>query len=100
VLEPTTSPLRPGDPKTLGPYRVASRLGTGGMGTGYLAHAASGRPVAIKVIRPEVAQDPARSGGRGLTAIHAAGLVHRPRPARRPAARELLLAVLGDRART
>ena len=62
MLEPTTSPLRPGDPETLGPYRVASRLGSGGMGTVYLAHAAGGRPVAIKVIRPEVAQDPARSG--------------------------------------
>lgn len=62
MLEPTTSPLRPGDPETLGPYQVASRLGTGGMDTVYLAHAAGGRPVAIKVIRPEVAQDPARSG--------------------------------------
>jgi eukaryotic-like serine/threonine-protein kinase len=59
VLEPTTSPLRPGDPETLGPYRVASRLGSGGMGTVYLAHAAGGRPVAIKIIRPELAQDPA-----------------------------------------
>jgi eukaryotic-like serine/threonine-protein kinase len=58
VLEQTTSPLRPGDPETLGPYRVASRLGGGGMGTVYLAHAADGRPVAIKVIRPELAQDP------------------------------------------
>jgi hypothetical protein len=62
VLEPTTSPPRPGDPETPDPDRVASRLGTGGMGTVYLAHAAGGRPVAIKVIRREVAQDPARSG--------------------------------------
>src|SRR5262245_57034908 len=57
VLEPTISPLRPGDPETLGAYRVASRIGSGGMGTVYLAHSPDGRPVAIKVIRPELAQD-------------------------------------------
>ena len=59
VLEQTTSPLQPSDPEALGPYRVASRLGSGGMGTVYLAHAPDGRPVAIKVIRPELARDPA-----------------------------------------
>jgi Protein kinase domain/Domain of unknown function (DUF4352) len=59
VVEQTTSPLRPGDPETIGPYRVASRVGSGGMGTVYLAHAADGRPVAVKVIRPELARDPA-----------------------------------------
>jgi serine/threonine protein kinase len=59
VVEQTTSPLRPGDPETIGLYRVASRVGSGGMGTVYLAHAADGRPVAVKVIRPELAQDPA-----------------------------------------
>jgi serine/threonine protein kinase len=58
MLEPTTSPLRPGDPETLGRYRVESRLGSGGMGTVYLARVPDGRPVAIKVIRPELAQDP------------------------------------------
>ena len=31
VLEPSTSPLWPGDPQSPGPYRVASRLGSGGM---------------------------------------------------------------------
>jgi predicted Ser/Thr protein kinase len=59
VLEPTTSPLQPGDPETLGRYRVVSRLGSGGMGTVYLASAPDGLRVAIKVIRPELARDPA-----------------------------------------
>jgi eukaryotic-like serine/threonine-protein kinase len=58
MLEPTTSPLRPGDPQTLGRYGVESRLGSGGMGTVYLARVPDGRRVAIKVIRPELAQDP------------------------------------------
>ena len=59
VPQPTTSPLQPGDPETLGPFRVAARLGQGGMGTVYLAHGADRRPVAIKVIRPELAGDAA-----------------------------------------
>ena len=59
VPQPTTSPLQPGDPETLGPFRVAARLGQGGMGTVYLAHGADQRPVAIKVIRPELAGDAA-----------------------------------------
>jgi eukaryotic-like serine/threonine-protein kinase len=59
VLDETTSPLRPGDPEALGRYRVVSRLGSGGMGTVYLARTPDGHRVAIKVIRPELAQDPA-----------------------------------------
>jgi uncharacterized RDD family membrane protein YckC len=40
-------------------YEVRSVLGTGGMGTVYLAHdTALDRPVAVKVLRPEVAGDP------------------------------------------
>jgi hypothetical protein len=59
VPQPTTSPLQPGDPETVGRFSVAARLGQGGMGTVYLAHDADRRPVAIKVIRPELAGDPA-----------------------------------------
>lgn len=80
MLEQTTSPLQTGDPEALGPYRVASRLGSGGMGTVYLAHAPDGRPVAIKVIRPELAPGlpvPLRGGGRrrppGHRLLHRAG---------------------------
>jgi hypothetical protein len=55
----TTAPLQPGDPETLGRFSVTARIGQGGMGTVYLAHGDDGRPVAIKVIRPELAGDAA-----------------------------------------
>ncbi|OCC08390.1 serine/threonine-protein kinase [Streptomyces sp. PTY087I2] len=46
------------DPRSLGSYTLESRLGAGGMGVVYLARTLSGRKVAVKVIRPELAQDP------------------------------------------
>ncbi|MFJ9565064.1 PQQ-binding-like beta-propeller repeat protein [Streptomyces fuscichromogenes] len=51
------NPLRPEDPERLGPYRLVARLGAGGMGRVYLAVSAAGRTVAVKVIRPEMAED-------------------------------------------
>ncbi|MET8170127.1 PQQ-binding-like beta-propeller repeat protein [Streptomyces sp. NPDC005329] len=50
-------PLRPEDPEQLGPYRPVARLGAGGMGRVYLATSSAGQPVAVKVIRPEMAED-------------------------------------------
>ncbi|MGQ4365067.1 protein kinase domain-containing protein [Streptomyces sp. SAS_272] len=50
-------PLRPEDPEQLGPYRLVARLGAGGMGRVYLARSSAGRVVAVKVIRPEMAED-------------------------------------------
>ncbi|UQU68232.1 protein kinase [Couchioplanes caeruleus] len=49
----TRTPLRPADPRRLGAYRLESRLGQGGMGTVYLGRDPGGRPVAIKVVKPE-----------------------------------------------
>ena len=49
--------LRPGDPRRVGPYRLTGRLGGGGMGEVFLGRSAGGRPVAVKVIRPELASD-------------------------------------------
>jgi len=50
--------LRAGDPQSVGPYRLLGRLGTGGMGQVFLGRSAGGRLVAVKVIRPELAEEP------------------------------------------
>ncbi|MGW5354667.1 protein kinase domain-containing protein [Streptomyces sp. NPDC004031] len=50
-------PLEADDPASVGAYRLAARLGAGGMGKVYLSHTPAGRPVAVKVIRPEFAED-------------------------------------------
>jgi serine/threonine protein kinase len=53
------APLHRGDPRRIGPYVPLALLGSGGMGRVYLARAADGDPglVAVKVIRPEYADD-------------------------------------------
>jgi serine/threonine protein kinase len=53
-----TTPLQPTDPRRLGGYTLLWRLGGGGMGVVYLGEAQDERLVAIKVIRPELADDP------------------------------------------
>jgi predicted Ser/Thr protein kinase len=50
-------PLLAHDPTSVGPYVLVSRLGAGGMGTVYYARDPAGRPVAVKVIRPDRARD-------------------------------------------
>lgn len=54
---PPVVPLRKSDPRQAGPYRLLSVLGSGGMGRVYLGRDATG-PAAVKVIRPEYAEDP------------------------------------------
>ncbi|MEU6176693.1 serine/threonine-protein kinase [Streptomyces coeruleorubidus] len=55
-----TTPLQPADPGRIGPYLPLGRLGSGGMGRVYLARPADNAPglAAVKVIRPEYAEDP------------------------------------------
>ncbi|MFI8453855.1 protein kinase [Kitasatospora sp. NPDC085464] len=56
-LPPVFQPLLPDDPKEVGGYRLFARLGAGGMGRVYLSYTPGGRPVALKVVRPEFAED-------------------------------------------
>ncbi|MGW0840341.1 protein kinase domain-containing protein [Streptomyces sp. NPDC002787] len=60
ALEQTgATPLRPSDPGRLGPYVPLGLLGSGGMGRVYLARPVDETPglAAVKVIRPEYAED-------------------------------------------
>jgi serine/threonine protein kinase len=49
--------LQPDDPARIGPYVLLGRLGSGGMGHVFLGRSPGRRLVAVKVIRPELAQD-------------------------------------------
>jgi hypothetical protein len=51
-------PLTSDDPAVVGGYRIQARLGSGGMGRVYLASTPGGRPVALKVVRSELGEDP------------------------------------------
>jgi len=51
-------PLQWDDPQVAGGYRLVARLGAGGMGRVYLAYTQGGRAVAVKVVRPELSDDP------------------------------------------
>ena len=50
-------PLTSDDPAAIGGYRLDARLGSGGMGRVYLAFTPAGRPVALKVVRSDLADD-------------------------------------------
>ena len=51
-------PLLQTDPSQVGRYRLVARLGAGGMGVVYLGVDPNGQQVAVKVLRPELADDP------------------------------------------
>src|SRR5258705_7088289 len=66
-------PLGETDPLSIATYRLLGVLGGGGMGRVYLGESRSGRRVAIKVVRPDLAEDPAfrRRFGREVAAVRA-----------------------------
>jgi serine/threonine protein kinase len=68
-------PLEDGDPRVVGGYRLVARLGAGGMGRVYLSHTPGGRAVAVKVIRPELAEN-AEFRKRFQAEVAAASRVH------------------------
>ncbi|MHC5903940.1 protein kinase domain-containing protein [Streptomyces sp. S6] len=51
------TPLNAGDPESIGGYRLLGRLGAGGMGVVYLGVSASGRQVAVKLVRGAYAEE-------------------------------------------
>ena len=68
-------PLTADDPPVIGGYRLQARLGAGGMGRVYLAFTPGGRALAVKVVRPEFAED-AEFRGRFAQEIRAAQRVN------------------------
>ncbi len=52
------SPLDQSDPVEIAGYQLRARIGSGGMGNVYLSFTRGGRPVALKVVRKEFADDP------------------------------------------
>src|ERR1700728_4250042 len=51
-------PLRRWDPEQIGPYALIGKLGAGAMGQVFLARSTTGRLVAVKTIRVELAEEP------------------------------------------
>lgn len=54
----TVLPLLPDDPEELGGYTLIGRLGSGGMGTVFLARSAGGRLAAVKTVRADLRDQP------------------------------------------
>jgi outer membrane protein assembly factor BamB/serine/threonine protein kinase len=76
-------PLEADDPRVIGDFRLQARLGAGGMGRVYLGFSPAGRAVAVKVIHPHLARDPAFaarfrrevSAAQAVNAVYAAPVV-------------------------
>jgi serine/threonine protein kinase len=51
-------PLSSDDPAKVSDYVLQAKIGTGGMGTVYLSFTRGGLPIAIKLVKPDLAADP------------------------------------------
>ena len=71
-------PLRPGDPAVIGAYRIHGRLGSGAMGTVYLATSPQHQHVALKVLAAALAHDD-DSRRRFFREMHALQHIDSPR---------------------
>src|ERR1700723_4427443 len=58
LAQSIVQPLRRWDPERIGPYAIIGKLGAGAMGQGFLARSTTGRLVAVKTIRAELAEEP------------------------------------------
>src|SRR5690349_4362385 len=59
AIEDSGGPVPVSGRPMVGPYRLVETLGEGGMGVVHLALDPHGRAVALKLLRPHVAHDPA-----------------------------------------
>ncbi len=75
--------LTPQDPRTIGPYRLLGRLGSGGMGRVYLGQSRSGLLVAVKTVRADMVEEPGfrarfareATAARQVSGVYTASLV-------------------------
>ncbi|MEV5122741.1 serine/threonine-protein kinase [Streptomyces decoyicus] len=51
-------PLEAADPRVAGPYQLIGRLGSGGMGRVFVGESVTGRRVAVKLVREDLAASP------------------------------------------
>jgi serine/threonine protein kinase len=57
LAQSIVQPLRRWDPERIGPYAIIGKLGAGAMGQVFLARSTTGRLVAVKTIRVELAEE-------------------------------------------
>jgi serine/threonine protein kinase len=62
LAQSIVQPLRRWDPERIGPYTIIGKLGAGAMGQVFLARSTTGRLVAVKTIRVELAEEPGYRG--------------------------------------
>jgi hypothetical protein len=74
---PAYQPLSRQDPRQIGRYRIAARLGSGAAGQVYLGKSSGGTPLAVKLFAPDIAAD-AEARDRLASAVAAADRLRGP----------------------